>query len=87
MKYKACCIKHTTMAALFTVHHKGNSFVFERTSDVLSDEMFYDRAWFVVLNLGKENIEAYADLYIATKYYGACYEAKDVDALNTFALP
>lgn len=69
------------------MHFKDNVFFFERGSDMLSDEMFYDRCWFVILNNGKPNVEALADVYIGRRYNDAKYPSHVTDVLQSMILP
>jgi hypothetical protein len=75
------------MASLCVLNHKGVTHVFERTDDLPSEEMFYDRCWFIVLNKGMKDAEAYADLFLASKYYGASYNVDLTGNLKAFRWP
>ena len=75
------------MASVFVLHHLGHTHVFERTSDLTSEEMFYDRCWFIILNIDKKDNEAFADLYLALKYYGATYDEALMRGLSAYKMP
>lgn len=82
--------KHTSqhkMASVFVMHYKDTTFVFERGVDMLSEEMFYDRCWFIILNSHKPDVEGLADIFIASRYNGTRYSANIMDRLGSMALP
>lgn len=54
------------------IEYKGRMFPFKKSIHI-TDNMFYDRCWFIVKNQGVENVEAYADMWISFKYFESEY--------------
>ncbi len=63
------------------IEYKGFSRVFHKPSH-LNEQQFLDRCWFIVKNRDAPNVEAYADLWISSKYYEVTFAPAVMDALN-----
>jgi hypothetical protein len=59
------------------IEYKGKLYFFKKDCDILSDDLFIDKCWFIIKNLGVKDIHALADCWISCKTYGVEY-SKDV---------
>ena len=55
------------------IEYRGKLYPFKKPI-YLTDAMFYDRCWYIVKNNSKENIEEYANMWIAHKYFTVDYD-------------
>lgn len=67
------------------IEYKGRQHHFTK-SMYLTDKMFYDRCWFIVINRVEENIESLADMYISWKFYKVEYGQDIMEKLKRLEL-
>lgn len=63
------------------IEYKGASRVFVKPAH-LNEQQFLDRCWFIVKNKDAKNVEAYADLWVATRYHDVIYGPAVMDVLQ-----
>lgn len=68
---------------MFRIEHKGKVHVFSK--DQLDRNQFMDKCWFLVKNETIHDVEIYADIWIAHKYYGAVYDEKIMKVIKQLA--
>lgn len=62
------------------IEYKGAVHEFQKLRH-LSEHQFLDRCWFIVKNKDVQNVEAYADLWVAMRHYDVTYTTTVMAAL------
>lgn len=66
----------------YTIFSDGSFYVFKNI-DEENNKMFIERCYFIVKNIGVENIMELSRLWISVKYLGVEYEKEIMNILST----
>lgn len=72
------------MDKITIIEYKGRMYPFVKPSNIGTEKMFLDRCWFIVKNNDIENIESYADMWIAFKYYQSEYSKDNMEKIRHY---
>lgn len=66
------------------IEYKGKSHTFTKPQH-MNERQFLDRCWFIIKNQSTDNVAAYADIWLAHKYFHCSYDLemmRTIDDMN-----